>query len=202
MSMSMSMSCGMRQELSQRATQELLAEHRLSLRLKLIQALRDVEYTPAAVCPKCNRDLKAVEVIRGFNNDPNDFTTLCPGCGHRFNAKLMHVDRLGHTEMPFFCASQTLNLLKGTEGKSPAELKATSPAVYHSAIVHHGTLKAAFGKIGVLYKFDETLDWKSKIRPFLGRLPDTVIAKAAGISAKVVARQRKLHKVPRCTRKV
>ncbi len=172
----------------------------LSLRLELIGVLRGIKYTPSAECPKCNRRLTPLEIIRGFNNDPHDYTTACTACGHRFDPKLIHASSLGNIEMPFFCSMQALEQLRGMEGLDPDELQKKQPAVYHSAIVHHGTLRRAFGLIGIDYSFDEATDWKEKICPFLGRLPDTVIAEAAGVSSYAVTRQRKKHNVPRCTK--
>ena len=39
-------------------------------------------------CPKCNQPLSKAEVLDGFTDDPNNYTTQCPreGCGKRFVA--------------------------------------------------------------------------------------------------------------------
>lgn len=207
MGMGMGMSCGLsqeaRQELRQDQSLRQTVEQRqaltLDLRLDMFAALRGIRYTPTAKCPKCGRSLTTLEILKGFNNDPEDYTTSCSACNVRFNPGLSYKDALGFVEMPFFCSMQTLNQLKGLESLNPDDLKKANPAVYHSAIVHHGTLRNAFKKIGIKYTFDEVVDWKAKIRLFLGRLPDTVIAEVAGVSAKAIARQRKKHNVPRCT---
>lgn len=211
--MSMGMSLGLRQVETLSMEQRLVLSHReellliqghvLSLRLELLSQFRGVSYHPTGKCPKCNKVLRAVEVIRGFSRDPLDYTTKCPKCKTRFEPKLTTpLGALGYIEVAFFCSSQTLFRLResGMNSFSPEELKRGNQALYHSAIVHFGTLRAAFKKIGVKYKFEEKVEWEKKIRSFLGRLPDTVIARAAGITAKRVAKQRKLHKVPRCTK--
>lgn len=200
MMLSLGMSQSVRQILTQRQAVIAVQTHILSLRLELIHVLRGEKYNPSGKCPKCNRQLTPLEIIRGFNNDPTDYTTACTACGTRFNPKLMNWSPLGNMELPFFCSAQTLYQLRGNEGLNPDELKKLNPAVYHSAIVHHGTIRNAFSEIGVQYGFDEVMDWKNKICSFLGRLPDTVIAQAVGVSAKAVARQRKIHKIPRCTK--
>lgn len=206
MPMAMSMGHSMRQ--TQRLAQSLrlsqsqrlsLQGHILALRLGLIQELRDERYEPKATCPRCSRKLEPVEIINGFNRDPNDFTTRCPGCRQRFEPRLICFSEGTSLELPFFCDMQMLDQLRGKESLSPEQFAHDHPAVYRSAIVHHGGIRRAFEKIGVVYPFKEIHDWKNKVRPFLGRLPDTQIAACAMVSITTIRAMRSVLNIPRYT---
>jgi hypothetical protein len=180
----------------------MIQSHILSLRLALIEEVRGIRYTPSGTCPDCGRKLSPLEIIQGFNDDPNDFTTVCTNCHKRFEPKLRHTFASGSIELPFYCSSQTLNQMNRVQHLDPDRLQQEEPAIYHSAIVHHGTLHNAFRKIGVEYQFAEVVNWETKIIPFLGELPDKVIAEVAGVSSAKVGKLRRDHRIPRCTRKL
>jgi len=171
----------------------------LSLRLALVQELRGERYEPRATCPKCGRKLTPVEIIHGFNQNPNDFTTCCTGCGYRFEPSLVCFSDGSQIVLPFWCESQTLEHLRGKETLPPEELARAYPAIYRSAIVHHGGIRRAFAKIGAEYPFEEIGDWRNKIRPFLGRLPDTIIATCVDVSVATIRGIRRRHGVRRYT---
>ena len=181
-------------------SQEQALEQKFALRLELVQALRDEEYRPQGDCPECFHKLTAVEIIRGFNRDPNDFTTACPKCKHRFIPRLVLLAGETRGEMAFYCAVQALEQLRGKEALAPEELLAKHQAAYRSAIVHYGSIRSAFEKIGVDYRFPEISDWRAKVKPYLGRLPDTIVAECAGVSRHVVSRMRKKLGISRFTR--
>lgn len=203
MSMRPSMSMTQTQRMEQRIhlTMEARAEMILTGRLALLQILTLTTYNPVGVCPKCNYRLSAVEILKGFNRDSNDYTTLCVRCNHRFQPRLIEHHRTGSAELPFFCQAQALEQLKRIGNTvSPDVISKDSPAVYHSLIVHCGTIKAAFQRIGLPYSFKERFrekkDWKEKILPFLGQMPDTVIADCTGLSSSTIRRVRKKEGIP------
>jgi hypothetical protein len=188
---------GQRQTLAQRHT--LVLSNALSLRLTLIQTLTGDEYRPEAKCPKCFRKLTPVEILSGFNNDPVDFTTCCSGCGHRFEPQLICFSNGVSVELPFYCDRQTLARMVGLDTKTPKEIALEHMAIYRAAIFHHGTLKNAFKAIGIEYKLelDSQVDLEDKLGPFLGHLPDTLIAMHAGISTRRVHNLRKKLDIPK-----
>ena len=178
-----------------------------TLRLELVGALHggpngNRQYTPTAICPKCARNLTSIEIIKGFRDDTNDFTTGCSGCQTRFDPKLIWRNSAVRVEIPFFCNMQTQAQLAGLESLSPENFEKKHPALYHSAVVHNGTLKAAFERLHITYGFVEIVDPKEKIRPFLGRLPDTVIAEVSGIGINSVRRLRKGLQIAACTQRM
>jgi hypothetical protein len=79
----------------------------------------------------------------------------------------------------------------------PEQIARDNPAIYRSAIFHHGNLKNAFKAIGIEYTLEKAVDWENRIGPFLGRLPDTLIAHTAGISVRRVSAMRKRMNVPK-----
>jgi len=192
--MTMCMEQRQRQEQLQRLTQEqsqLIKQYCLQVRLQMIDDLYGYRYNPEGVCPECDRRLTLLEILDGFREDPNDFSTLCTGCGHRFNPKMAFKDAFSSGELPFYCSVQTLDMLPGKECFGPDEFKRSHPAIFHSAKFHFGTLGQAFAQKGIHYGYDESVDWKEKVQPFLGRLPDTVIAKYASVSGQAVRRLRR-----------
>jgi len=174
----------------------------LGIRLELIQALRGEKYEPNATCPRCNRKLTPLEIIKGFNNDPNDFTTCCSACGHRFEPRLVCFVDGARIEVAFYCNSQTLEQLRGKEDLSPKELSAKYAAIYRSAIIHNGSIKRSFKKMGIDYLFEEVSVWKNKIKPFLGRLPDTVIANYVNVSPSTIGAMRKKLGIARYSKRM
>lgn len=190
----------LRQSLRLSQVQRIQIQERiLCLRLALIQEIRGERYEPTATCPSCFRKLTPVDIIHGFNQDPNDFTTCCSACYHRFYPSLVYFGDGSRIELPFYCNSQTLAQLRGKETLQPEELAGKYPAIYRSAIVHNGSIKQAFEEIGIQYTFEEISDWKHKINSFLGRLPDTIIAKCVNVSVSTIRRIRRNLGIPRCT---
>lgn len=194
--MEMGMELGLRQSLHTRLETSLSIEQKLDQKLRIQQALllalRGEHYKPEAGCPKCGKKLSRGEILRGFRRDPNDYTTRCPRCKFRFTPRLVNWGLASRTELPFYCPMQTLNQLYGHETFSPSEMRSHNQAVYHSAIYHFGSLKQAFAKIGVKYRFAEpkAKKWEKKVKPFLGRAPDTMIASAAGVSVREIRQLR------------
>ncbi|MBI5135238.1 hypothetical protein HZA86_03335 [Candidatus Uhrbacteria bacterium] len=200
--------------MSMRLEQRLSLKQRLglllTLRLHLIDALRDEKYEPMGRCPKCEFTLTNGMILHGFNQDPGDYTTGCPKCGVRFAPKLIYRTPASQTEIPFYCPMQVLAQLSNRPTfiethqpiatLPPVELKKQYPAIYHSAITHYGSLKAAFAKVGLVYAFverDPKKDWKEKIIPALGNMPDTVIADCAEVSVCIIRRMRRERRIDR-----
>lgn len=184
----------MRQCMTQAQRQEIKAEQTLLL-FELSGALRGERYQPQAKCPKCFRELKPHEILGGFRTDVNDFTTSCTGCHHRFEPKLICFGLAGNLEIPFYCGVQAQHQLRSVAHKSPSEIAREFPGPYRSAVVHYGTLKVMFKSLGVEYDHEELEGWRAKVQPFLGRMPDTVIATSVNVKVGVITRMRKLVKV-------
>jgi DNA-directed RNA polymerase subunit M/transcription elongation factor TFIIS len=163
--------------------------------LGLLWVVRGTKYEPQAICPKCQHEFKGYEVVQGFRRDPLDYDTTCPNCNHRFQPRVVFFENDQRVDLPFVCASQVLGQLRGKEDLAPAELSRQYPAVYRSAIIHWGSVSAAFQKIHTKYSFKEKIDWKGKIMPFLGRLPDTVIARVVEVSPTTIRRLRQKHDI-------
>ncbi|MFH0779800.1 MAG: hypothetical protein V1928_02970 [Parcubacteria group bacterium] len=187
----------------QRLEQRLGLEQRMQLtnylfqqRLNLIETVHGERYSPNAHCPCCGRKLKPAEILKGFTQDPNDFTTKCPGCKKRFEPKLINFGRASRAEVGFYCQMQTLERLCGKAHLTVAQLKKDNPAVFHSALVHFGSIAAAFDSLGVKYAHKEVLDWKEKISSFLGRMSDSQIASCVGVSSCTIGRYRKSLNIP------
>jgi hypothetical protein len=140
--------------------------------------------------------LSAAEIIQGFNQDPDDFSTGCVACHYRFNPRLICFGEGTRIELPFYCAMQVLERLPGKEMLSPEEFSKAHPAIYRSVIVHHGGLCQAFAQMDIVYSFEEINGWKAKIIPFLGRLSDRAIAGCVNVSAVTIGNFRRKLDIP------
>lgn len=176
-----------------------IGSQRLELRLSLIHSLRGEQYTSEGCCPRCKTKLTTIEILKGFNRDSNDFTTYCVTCGTRFEPKLIYASQYASTSIPFYCDIQTLDQLRGKELLSPDELSVKCSGVFRSAVFHFGGVKKAFELMGIKYGFEEITDWKVKIKPFLGLLPDTEIADNVGVNVAAIRYIRRKSNIPRYT---
>lgn len=199
MSMSLGLGLCQTQTLSQRLEQKLEQKHALALRLSLVQRLArklrgsDEDYRPKGTCPHCDRRLTPTEIVLWFNRNPNDLTTKCPRCKHRFQPILFAASAASSIQMPFYCPTQTLSMLR-PEMVTVAfkEFKKVNAAIYRSAAYHFGSLKKAFEKVGMTYDLEPKVSsWQKKVLSFLGKLPDPVIASNANVPVREVRRLRK-----------
>ena len=169
-----------------------IAQRMFTLRLDLVENIHGMKYMPKAECPNCSKKLKPLEILKGFNDDPYDFDTTCPGCKHRFSARLVANFRNGGTaELPFYCAIQTLNGLHDKDTLSYEDLKKSYGALFHSAVVHFGSITAAFGRLSIDYPMNERIAWKDKVSGFLGLIPDGVIANVVCVSKYAIQKLRR-----------
>lgn len=195
MSFGMSMSMSQSMSLEQFLSPMQLLSHQLSLEAKLARRIHgdDEVYRPKGTCPHCEKQLKPAEIVKGFNRNPQDFTTRCPGCKRRFAPILVSSRSIGSIEIPFYCALQTLGMLKPEMIDIQfEEFKRRMPTIYRSAFYHFGSLKAAFSRIKLSYKHEPRVSsWQKKVFSFLGRLPDKTIASSANVSVSEVRKLRK-----------
>lgn len=201
--MMMMMACALRQRLVQRQKLTLkqkihLESNLIRLNMDLVGRLRNEQYETQDTCPKCGSRLSLSDILKGFLNVPDDYTTICPTCKERFEPQIINWGRDSRMSLPFFCNMQTLARLRGLEHMDPDEFQKKQPAIYRSAIVHFGSLRAAFKAAGVEdYPHESIHNWETIVVPFLGRMTDVSIASAAGVSPASVGKLRAKHKIPR-----
>lgn len=196
------------QRLAQRQEQRLTQEQRLVVeqrllgsRLAMLSALSDERFENHTTCPECGHNLTLVEVMKGFRQDPADITTECPRCKNRFYAKLRSPMIAGYLEVYLYCPAQTQSYLRGLIHLSPEGIRKENASVYFSAKFHYGSLTNAFAQEGISYPFPEVISWKDKIKPFLGKLPDKIIAEAVNQKPGKITALRNELKIPRYTKR-
>ncbi len=202
--LSMRLSPTLTQEVSHRLTlgQKLQIKAAiLGMRLDLIGSIHGGNYQPHAVCPTCARAMTAMEIIAGFRDDPNDYTTSCTFCNKRFEPKLLYRMGEDRAELPFYCATQVLAQLHGLETLKPEEIQKNHQAIYHSVRVHHGNFRIAFQQLGVQYAYETITNWKEKVQGFLGKLPDTTIAEVVDLPVSTVRTLRNSLGIPTFSRR-
>ena len=191
---------GRRAELRLTHAQRLKADHQLvEQRMQFAQFLHGESYYQRGKCTSCKRRLSSREILEGFSNSPTDTTTMCPHCKTRFQPRLIAWgrDATSNIEVLYYCPVQTLYALRGQESKRPEDLAKTLPGVYQSALLHFGSLRVAFTKVGeqigqaIEYALGDVDGWQTKVGPFLGLLPDTHIAAIVGVSHTTIRNRRK-----------
>lgn len=198
--MSMGFSFSLSPHLSHEQRQELKLTQRLevrqsldalAIRVEILQALRPGEHAcPEGSCPKCLRDLTIKEILEGFLDDVNDTTTSCPECKHRFQPRLVARSVAGYTSIAFLCEKQTLGRLPELASLSFEEIQRNHQQVLASARFYWGTITKGFSLIGRTFVGEPSLTWKDKVKPFLGKCPDTLIAELCDVSPSTVHRYR------------
>jgi len=187
-----------RLELAQRLEQrQLLVDNRRHAVFQdLLFRVRGEQYNPTATCPKCSTVMKPAEIIKGFKTDPNDFTTACPHCKTRFETTMLSRQGAVSVEFRFYCADQTLARLPDKEHLTLENFKkGENLPIYQSAIYHFGSLTNAFRQINLQYQFEKMERWETKVRPFLGRLPDCEIATVVNVPPERITKMRREFKI-------
>ena len=155
----------------------------LQRRRDLVNAVHGDTFKPKATCPLCHHPLTDLEIMKGFKDDPRDYTTGCPMCNERFLARLHHRSMHdGSIETPFYCPTQTLDQMHNLTDIPLDEFQ-------------------AFKRIGLVYTHEADLDWKKQVKPFLGKMADTVIAELVGAPLKTVRKLRKEHGIKAYSRR-
>jgi len=117
--------------------------------LSLVQVLRqtvtDTIITSRGICPECEHHLSEEEIRAGWNTDPQDYTTQCPQCEHRFQAHLF-LSRQGKIigEQPYLCLQQLFaGLQAARRGKrqilGEVYLSENHPMLFWNMIRHFAT---------------------------------------------------------------
>jgi transposase-like protein len=164
----------------------------------MVETLYGVDYDLEPNCPECQWTLKLIDVLKGFVRDVNDFTTRCPKCGHRFLVEAMAKYGRDSCGFRFYCSAQVLPRLKPLYRMTPRRICREYPDLYHSVLIHYGSIGAAMKKIGFKYRYSEKFnDWQSKIYKFIGQVPDVSIARVVGVSPSTVSRYRRKKKIKR-----
>ncbi|GEM_PF-577651 len=170
----------------------VLQQAMLQRQRELVEAVRGRRYQPRCVChnPNCAHEFTDLEILIGFRDDPNDYTTECPKCRLRSEPRLYASTQYSRVDMAYYCPTQTLERLKALSKLPVDDIRVVHSAVYNSAVTHFGGLKQAFARLGLKYAFEANLDWRKHVGPFLGKLPDAVIARLLGAGAGQVRRLR------------
>lgn len=172
----------------------------VNLKMELSQLLIQETFKPDGVCPRCDKKLTAAEILMGFNRNPADFTTGCPVCKTRFRPSLVHYfgNTLDQMRLSFLCEVQALDLLKKLTHLKPEQIKKVDASLYYSLLFHFGGIKAACRKIGINYRFEKTIKgWRKKIVPFLGQLPDSLLAGYVHVTPAAIGNFRKSLDIPK-----
>jgi hypothetical protein len=177
---------------------------RTLIRILLMQAMRCEKYESNTVCSQCSHKLTMFEILNGFNNVVTSVSTTCPKCEARFYAYIACSSTTTgddmRVEMPLYGAIQTLDILEadGENKVSPYKFRSDRTGIYHSALIHFGSMKKAFSKIGIDYPFEENQEWRWRIICWVGQFPDTLCASVSNASISTLRRNRVRNNIPAC----
>lgn len=178
------------------AQRQVIDQKIIAMRLDLIESVWGIRYSPKCECFNCGYKLMTVEILKGFSDDVNDTTVPCPVCETKLQPKLIHRTGSGSSEVYFYCPTQTTERLRGLEVHDYDYLYRHHPILVHSAGIHFGNIANAFASIGIDYPLADRIDWREKVGPFLGLMPDTQIAQVVGVSVYKVRKMRKFRGLP------
>ncbi len=124
----------------------LSLRQRLSLKQQISFHFGNFITTPRGVCLKCGHKLSEKQIKKGFSDDPQEFRTTCPKCGHRFLAHLIITHKNGRNQtenVVYMCTVQTLEQLKQIKEKRGrigiAYLAKKNRQLFYNIIRHWGS---------------------------------------------------------------
>ena len=199
----MSQSCRIshRQALTQSICLRISKSQRIALWVRLLEDLRDEQYEPEARCPSCYRVLTHAEIHYGFRRDSEtDRTVRCIKCKERFLVQLVLKRQASRVEMPYYCALQASERLRKYLLLLPEQIQSRDAGAYQSAIIHFGTLKAMFQSMDMEYAHSEITDWKKKAMPYLGKVPDRMLARVLSVHHTSIGRLRHKEGIDPCSK--
>jgi hypothetical protein len=145
----------------------------------LLGLLTGVTYTPYAKCHQgCSKVFSRSEIL-SLQLEYTDHNLIkCNNC--TFTAQTFLTSESVRSAA-FYSPAWTLKMLKMKREHKLLKLRHADFSDYFSAIYHFGNLNAAFQKAGIDSEVETFPDWKEKIIPALGRLPDAKLAEVLGI---------------------
>ncbi len=165
---------------------------------ELVEAITGKKFTISCVCRNttCAHSYTEWEIVNWF--DVDGFTVECPKCGWHSEPRLT-VDfgdggNRKRIECQLYGPGLVLERLPVVL-KSPPWDFAEYSAICNSAVVHFGGLKQACAQLGIERSFGPGPDWRDRIDPFLGRLPDTVMARLLDTSPRFMRRWRRNQRI-------
>lgn len=173
----------------QRAIRRLLARQ-MENRMVLQQPLRGLRISLLAICPTCRTSQSVEQVLAGVRRSERDVSTQCATCEQRFVALLSAIEDGRASRAEFLAHHQLrarLSADRALAEQRPAVLRRADAALYLSALVLYGSLKGAYGELGIDYAHDETpVEWRRKVTPYLGRVSDALLASCAAVETGAV----------------
>ena len=189
----------LKQELKQAQKQAAV----LTMITEILQSLRGFNFTPQATCANCAHQFTRAQILWGFMDDDTDARVQCPRCNSTNNGAILvdQAHEYAKLEVPFYCYRQVVYFFKQhpeLANLPPQTIEKRHPAYAASAMIHFGNYATLFRnkELDLPYAFGEIASWEHKVKQFLGKVPDEIIAKCVGVSKKVVAKRREDLKIP------
>ena len=176
-------------------TEERLETQRglFALRMKLIAAVHDVEFTLNTVCQSCGTEFPAYDAIEMLKCEREKNYVECGVCNTEIRPLLRYVRSPIRGECYLGSLGQLGENLKKMSHLSQTEIIDRHCNVFLAGLIYNGSLGAAFSwPAGIVYTHSEyIMDWRRKTRWFLGKMPDGYIADCTGTNRKEVGKYRR-----------
>ncbi len=181
--------------------------HQFALCQDLREAIGESEFFPQTACPSpgCLGMADPVQSLEWIRAGMPETPVRCLVC----TAPILlrpYLRRAGFfagsaMELPLYRAEEALERLQ-VQAETPfSTLRSEHGGLYHSTILQFGGLREGFARIGVAYADAVALDWRVQVEPFLGALPDAVIARIVGAPVGEIRKRRQRTGKPAFTRR-
>lgn len=176
---------------TQQATANKLLEARrfvFDLRMELIRRLHELQFELYTKCHACDAwfsSYNAIQQLKEKKNHAKNFVE-CRECGEKIHPFLVYRSRSVKGNCYLGSVEQLGKNLEQLADRSPKDIKDHHTAVFLAALIYYGGdlgYAAAACPAKVTY-VDNTVipDWREKVLPFLGKMPDKMIALAVRVS--------------------
>lgn len=154
-------------------------------------------YHEITKCPTCGWVLSKSERLMCYTTDLSNIKTRCYKCKSFYHAYI----QLGDCKYVLYAQRHIIFRLRNLWSKTPDEILKLHPAFYHSCVYNYGNITKAFLAAKIKYIYKENQDWQEKVKPFLGKLTDKVIADVVRVDPSVITKLRKTNgDIPKFTR--
>jgi len=160
--------------------------HKFEARIELLSYLRGRQYTVTMACPHCGHGIGMNELKNGWVLGKSA-SQLCFACEREFAIKV-ECDGLPYDLMePSHVVADLGKLVVLFE----ADIRQLHSQLYHSALVHYLSLRAAFRQSTTFYYLSEKIGEDKKIDAFFGRVSDKCIADALSVGKDRIGKSRR-----------
>jgi hypothetical protein len=165
-------------------------------RLELIGKVYNLPFTLQTKCDLCARTMPALDVISAMMCDLATGTVPCTTTRHTRIGRVQPFLTVRERTLPLGSVKYFKENLTVLSRISPRFIRETYPVDFLAAHIFFGNLPRAFSYAGIDYPHKESVAWQEVIDPFLGKVPDEIIATCVGVVRRTICKYRDKKRIP------